>query len=241
MAHERQPHVGPVGVEHPGSGADHRLDLLEIAVLFDDLPGDDGDGVRVRHHVEEPGERLPERELHGVLVGGLDLVDRPQHVGVGVALHRQEVVHAEHDVVGRQFAAVHRRLVVPAHAAAQLEHVGGVVGLRPRLGEVPLDREGAGSDLGTRLVLEQAAVGEAQRDVGLVGDRLERIEVRGVPRPQGERAAALGRLGARAAGGEHGPGQRETSGGQQQSHRAENSAKPRDHSRLRHTDLQRLH
>src|SRR5437879_2998766 len=42
VAHERQPHVGPVGVEHPGSGADHRLDLLEIAVLFDDLPGDDG-------------------------------------------------------------------------------------------------------------------------------------------------------------------------------------------------------
>ena len=141
---EGEAHVRAVAVEHPRTGADHRLRLLEVAELLHRLLGHDAGRHRVGQHVEEPDEGLLQGEAHGVLVERLHLVHRGQHVGVGIALDGAEALHRVDDVVRGELAPVHRGLVVPPHAAAQLEHVGGLVGLAPRLGEVALDREGPG-------------------------------------------------------------------------------------------------
>src|SRR5437870_558665 len=119
------------------------------------------------------------------------------------------MVDAVHDVVGRQLAPVHRRLVVPAHTLPELEDIRRLVGLAPRLGQVALARERAGARVRPRLVLEQGAVGEAQRDMGLVGDGLERIEVRRVPGAERERPATLRGLAARMRRSDGRPGERD--------------------------------
>ena len=196
VAHERHPDVRPVAVEHPGPGADDRLRLLEVAELLHALLGHDGHRERVGQHVGEPGERLLEREPHGVAVHRLDLVHRAEHVGVGVALDLEEPLDRVDDVVGGQLAAVHGRLRVPPHPAPELEDVGRLVGLAPRLREVPLDGERAGLDAGAGPVLEEPTVREGQRHVRLVGHREHRVEVGRIPGPDAEGAASLGRLRA---------------------------------------------
>ena len=144
-------------IEHPGPGADHRLDLLEVAELLHALLGDDP-GRRRGEQVDEPGVRLLERELDRVLVDRLDLVDVLEHRLVGVAGDGEEPLVGVLDVVGRQLAAVDRRLVVPAHALLQLEDVGRVVRLGPRLGEVGLDRVRHRLDRRAGLHLHETAV-----------------------------------------------------------------------------------
>jgi hypothetical protein len=105
-----------------------------------------------------------------VTIDGLDLVDVLQHVRVGVALHGEEPVHRVDHVVRCQFAAVDGSLVVPPYPLPQLEDIRRLVRLTPRLGEVSLDREGAGLNGGPRFVLEQPAVGEGVGNVRLEGD-----------------------------------------------------------------------
>jgi hypothetical protein len=80
---------------------------------------------------------------------------------------------------------------VEAHTAAELELVGRVVDLLPRLGQIALDGEGAGADARPRLVLEEAAVREAHDHVRAVGVRQDVVEVRRVPGAEVQRAAAL--------------------------------------------------
>jgi len=202
VPHEGEAHVGPVAVEHPRSAAHRGLRLLEIAELLDALAGHDRDGVGVREHVEEPDVELLQGEAHGVLVERLHPVERGEHVGVGVALDRAEPLHRVHHVVGGQLAAVDRRLVLPAHAAAELEDVGGLVRLGPGFGQVALDREGAGGYRGAGLVLEEAAVGERVGDVGLVGNGQVGIPVRRVPEAEAQGAAPAWSLGPRGPGRE---------------------------------------
>ena len=197
VADERHPDVGAVAVHHPRPGADHRLPLLQVAELLHALLGHDADRHRVDEHVEEPGEGLLEDDAHRVLVGRLHAVHRGQHVAVGVALLVDEAIEAVLDVVGRHLAAVDRGLVVPAHAAAELEDVGGVVGLRPGLGEVALELEHARRDRGARLVPEQPAVREGVQDVRLVRDRELRIPVGRIPEAEAQGAAPLRGLGSR--------------------------------------------
>ena len=123
-------------------------------------------------------------------------------VAVGIALLGHEALERVLHVVRRELAAVHGRLGVPAHALAQLEDVGRLVRLRPRLGEVALEGEGAGLHPRPRLVLQQPAMGERVEHVGFVGDGQVRVEVGRVPEPQGQGTAALRRLrGGRACRG----------------------------------------
>ena len=196
--------VRPVAVEHPGAGADGRLGLLQIAELLHALAGDDGHGVRIGDHVEEPHEGLLQSEPHGVFVDRLDLVERREHVGIGIALDGPEALDAVHDVVGGQLASVHRRLRMPPDARPQLEDVRRLVGLGPRLGDVALDGEDPGRHRRPRLVLEEPAMGERVGDVGLVGDREMRVEVRRVPGANSDDAAPFRSLGQGAPRGQMG-------------------------------------
>jgi hypothetical protein len=141
MPHEREADVRAMAVQHPRARADDGLGLLEIAELFDRLAGHDGHGHRVGEHLEEPGVHFLEHDPHRVRVRGLDAVDRPQHVGARVALDGEEALDRVLHIGRRQLAPVHGRLRVPANTAAQLEDVRRLVRLRPRLGEVALDRE----------------------------------------------------------------------------------------------------
>ena len=209
MAYEGHADVRPVALQHPGTGADDRLHTLEIAELLDALARDDGHRDRVGEHVEEPGERLLERELHRVAIDGLDALDRAQHVGARIAGDGEEALDAVLDVVRRELAPVHRRLVVPAHAAAQLEDVRGLGRLRPRLREIGLDRERARHHRRARLVLHETAVREGERDLHAIRGRQHRIEERGIPAPERQRAAALRCLPARDGRHDRGPGHRE--------------------------------
>ncbi len=178
---EGETDIRPVAVQHPGTGADHRLGLLEVTELLHGLAGDDGEGHRIGDHVEEPDVRLLEGELDGVLVDHLDLVQRRHHVAIGIALLVHEAIEGVLDVVGGELAPVHGGLRVPAHAFAELEDVGRLVRLGPRLGEVALEGEGAGLHPRPRLVLQEPAVGEGVEDIGLVGDSQVGIEVRRIP------------------------------------------------------------
>ena len=170
----------------------HGLGPLEVAELLDRLLRHDP------HHgvgqvVEEPAERLVEHEANGVLVGRVDLLDGAEHRTVRIALDRQEAFVRVFHVLRRQLAPVHRRLVVPANALPELEDVGPIVGLRPRFGQVRLDRQGAGHDRGARLHLHQAAMreGEIRRDPVVVRGEMG-IETGGrVLAPDAEHAAAL--------------------------------------------------
>src|SRR6266436_5147576 len=86
VADHGERHVRPVALEHPRPGADHRLRLLEVAPLLHALAGHDAARHRARHHVEEPGEGLGEREPHRVAVDRLDLRDRAVHRRVAARL-----------------------------------------------------------------------------------------------------------------------------------------------------------
>ncbi len=180
--------------EHPGPGADDGLDLLEVAELLHAFLGDDPGRGR-REEVQEPGVRLLERELDRVLVDGVDPVDVLEHRLVGVARDREETLVGVLDVGGGQLAPVHRRLGVPAHALPELEDVGRVVLLGPRLGEVGLDRVGHRPHGRARLHLHEAAIHERQRHHRQERDRLMRVEVQRVRQDrQAEQPAPLRRL-----------------------------------------------
>lgn len=66
----------------------------------------DARGVVLVQHVEEPRERLRERDALGRAVGRLHLGDGVEHVGVRVALHGAEALEAVDDVLGRHLAYV---------------------------------------------------------------------------------------------------------------------------------------
>jgi hypothetical protein len=208
IAHVGDPDVRLPALEHPRPGADHRLDLLEVAELLDTLLGDDP-GRGPGQQVQEPGVGLLEGELDGVLVERLDLVDVLERRLVGVAGDGEEALVGVLDVVGRQLPAVHRGLVVPAHALAQLEDVRGVVGLGPRLGEVALDRVRRRLDRRAGLHLHEPAVDEGQRHHHQERQRLVGIEVERVRlERQAQDAAPLRRLGGGRARDGRGHGER---------------------------------
>ena len=194
VAHVDELDVRLPALEHPGPGADDGLDLLEVAELLHAFLGDDPGRGR-REEVQEPGVRLLERELDRVLVDGLDPVDVLEHRLVGVARDREEPLVGVLDVVGGQLAPVHRRLGVPAHALLELEDVGRVVRLGPRLGEVGLDRVGHRPHGRARLHLHEAAVHEGERHHRHERDRLMRVEVQRVRLDrEAEHTAPLRRL-----------------------------------------------
>ena len=125
-----------------------------------------------------------------------------------VAGDRHEAHDAVAHVVGRQLAPVDRRLRLPADPSLELEDARRVVRLRPRLGEIALDRKAARRHARPRLVLEQAAVGEAERRVRLEVAGEHRVEVGRIPAAGGERPAPLRCLRGRRPGREYRPGQR---------------------------------
>ncbi len=182
VAHEGERHVGPVGLERVGAGPDDRLGLPEVAERLDALLGDDRARHGVGDHLEEPRERLLQGEADGVPVDGLHLGDGAVHRDVGAALVAEDALEGVAHVVGRELATVDGRLGVEAHALAELEDVGRVAGLLPRLGQVTFELERARPDRGTSPVPEQAAVREADHHVGLVGVGQDVVEVRRVPR-----------------------------------------------------------
>ena len=214
MPHEREADVRAVAVQHPRAGADDGLGLLEIAELFDRLAGHDGHRHRVGEHLEEPGVHFLEHDPHRVGVRGLDAVDRPQHVGARVALDREEALDRVLHVGRRQLAPVHGRLRVPANTAAQLEDVCRLVRLRPRLGEVALDRERPRGNRRPRPVPHEPAMRQAQRHVHAVGGGEHRVEQRRVPAADAERSPALGCLRGDAGRSECGAGERQASEGE---------------------------
>ena len=199
VPHQGDGHVRLVAVEHPGAGADHRLRLLEVAELLDALAGDDAARHRARHHVQEPREGLREREPDRVAVHRLDLGDRAVHRGVAAGLGEHPLERVLH-VLGGELPSVDRRLGVEAHAPPQLEDVGGVARLRPRLGQVALEDQRAGAHARAGPMLQEPAVGEGDHHVGLVGVHHALIEVRRIPGPDGQGTAALGGLGGYARG-----------------------------------------
>src|SRR5439155_10557603 len=102
------------------------------------------------------------------------------------------------DVLRRQLPPVDGGLRVPPQATSELKNVRRLGRLGPRLGQVTLERQRARLHLPPRLVLEEPAAGEGQRDMDLVRDaaRAVKVEVRGIPRLERQRAAPLGRLPA---------------------------------------------
>ena len=214
MPHEREADVRAVAVQHPRAGADDGLGLLEIAELFDRLAGHDGHRHRVGEHLEEPGVHFLEHDPHRVGVRRLDAVDRPQHVGARVALDGEEALDRVLHVGRRQLAPVHGRLRMPANTAAQLEDVRRLVRLRPRLGEVALDRERPRGNRWPRPVPHEPAMRQAQRHVHAVGGGEHRVEQRRVPAADGERSPALGCLRGDAGRSERGAGERQASEGE---------------------------
>src|SRR5262249_33621160 len=101
----------------------------------------------------------------------------------------EETVERELHILGCQLTAVDRGLVVPPDSPPEIEDHGGGVRLLPPLGEVGLDREGAGRH--PHLVTDELAVDEAQRGVRLEGQRLMRVEVGRVVPSHAEDTAAL--------------------------------------------------
>src|SRR5439155_663000 len=122
----------------------------QIAVGLDRLPRNDEHRGR-GEHVEEPGERLLEREADRVPVEHLDLLDRVEEAPGGVSGDREEALVAVLHVVGRQLAPADRRRRVPPDPAPEPEDVGRVAGLAPRLGEVGPERRRACGRLYSRV------------------------------------------------------------------------------------------
>src|SRR4029450_1655933 len=120
MAHEREPDVGIVALEHPRSRADTGLGAPDIAELLHRFARQDPRGRR-GDRVEEPRERRLEGDPHGVAIERLDSLDLLEHGAVRVVDGAEEALEGVLDVARRQLAAGHGRLRMPAHAAAQLE------------------------------------------------------------------------------------------------------------------------
>ena len=191
---QHHPHLAAVLLEDVGPGADQAL--LEVAVLLQDLAGED--------HRDGLGEVL--REQH---VGRVEV--HPQRVLVGclhpLDLSKVERLHpllrvgleAVLDVRRHQLAAVQRRDVLPFDALAQLERPSPIVGARlPRLREIAPQTQVVGA---ARLVGEDVADEAVAGQAGELEepDRLRqpRVEHRRVPgRGPRHDPAALRRLGA---------------------------------------------
>src|SRR5437867_12453611 len=166
-------------LEHPRPGPDTGFRLPEIAEMIDGLLGHDPCHGR-RQGVQEPGERLLQREPDGVAVEGFDLLELFEDGPIGITLDREEALVGVFDVVRSQLTPVHRGLAVPADASSQLEDVGRVARLRPRLGEVALHWKCPGRHAGTGLVLQKTAVGEREVDLRPPVDRQVRVEAAGI-------------------------------------------------------------
>ena len=122
------------------------------------------------------------------------------------AAETEVAVEVEHHVLRGELAAVHRRLVVPVHAGADVEHDRVRIGLFPALRQ-PADHDVIRQVVGAEVevVAVHTQVGHAQllhherrdhrRRVAVEGVRVGRIAAQGV----GERPAVLG-------GGNHLPG-----------------------------------
>ena len=167
--------AGLVALQHPGPGAHAGLCLFQIAVGLDRLARDDEHRGR-GEHVEEPGERLLEREADRVPIEHLDLLQRVEEAPGGVPRDREEALVAVLHVVGRQLAPVHRRPRVPPDPAPEPEDVGRVAGLAPRLREVGLERRRARAHRRARLHPDQPAVGHGEDRQAAVGECLLGIE-----------------------------------------------------------------
>src|SRR6185295_18423030 len=116
--------------------------------------------------VEQPRVRLLEAELDRVPVERLDPVDLFELRAIGIARHGEEAFVCVLDVLGRELSPVDRWLRVPAHTPAQLEDVGRLGRLTPRLSDVRLEWKRAGGDGWSGLDLHEAAVRERHGDLG---------------------------------------------------------------------------
>src|SRR3989442_3505203 len=119
MAEEREPDVGPVAVEHPGTGPDHRFGLLEVAELLDAFARDDRDSHRIGENIEEPRERLLHDELDRVPIDRLDAIDGAQHVRHRVPLDGEEPLDRVAHVLGGELPPRDRWVWMPSHPPAQ--------------------------------------------------------------------------------------------------------------------------
>jgi len=165
VAHPCHARTRLVPLEHPGAGPDAGLGFLQITVLLDDLPGDDAHRRR-RQRLEQPRVRLLEAELDRVTVERLDPVNLFELRAIGIARHGEEALVGVLDVLRRELSPVDRRLRVPPHTPAQLEDVGRLGRLTPRLRDVRLQWKRAGGDGWSGLDLHEAAVSERHGDLG---------------------------------------------------------------------------
>jgi hypothetical protein len=210
VALEDDAHALVVRLQDERAGPDDGIGVIEVLELVLGLARQDGAEGRAREVIQERRVRLLQRDAHRVAVDDVDAGHRlearaerrPGHEAVERVLH----------VLRGDLAPVHGRLVVEAHALAQVEGVDlAVLRDRPLLGEVGDDRE-----IGRRLLLgpvrEPHELAVAQADVGVrqEADRQVWIEVRSLALGDAQHAAALGGLGVgdgrRQQGGQQGHG-----------------------------------
>src|SRR5262249_46724163 len=180
-----------VALQHEGAGPNDALGGLQVPELLHDFGGDDPGTPRVSQHVDQPDKGLLQEELHRIAVHNLDPVHRLQHKTHGIPRFRQEAVIGKLHVIGYQLTTMEGWFVMPLDALAQMEDVGGLVGLLPALRQMGLDREGAGAYLRTDVIADQRAVGEAQGGIGLKVEGEMGVEVRRIIAAYPEDAPAL--------------------------------------------------
>ena len=206
--------VGPgAALQHVGqligAGSGHVAPVLNVSELIDHLAGDDEPMLGDEHAAERGESGLLQLEFHRGVVGSrnrlpLDVADveAPRTVRARLpAVHsEQEPLPTVGDIVRGELPAVHRRLVVPEHAVADLEHGGERIRPLPALGQLsdeglvgqeqrgvadlaPVDRPVADAEL----LVDQAD--KASRGVAEIGVDPLWLEVHDRP----DRAAILGR------------------------------------------------
>jgi hypothetical protein len=189
-----------VRLHHEGPGADDRVGMVEVLELVLGFARQDRAEGRVRQVVQEGRVRLLERDAHRIAIDDVDGLHGLE--AVAEARLRHESLERVLDVVGRDLAAVDRRLVVEEHTLSKSERVDlAVLRDRPLLGQVGKNREiGRALLLGPVGEANEHAVAEAHVRVGEKADGQVRVEPRRLALGDTDDPAALGLLSKRPVG-----------------------------------------
>ena len=125
----------PVG-HHEGTGTDQVPPVGDVAVLVDHLWGVHERNIVVDQHQQRIEGWILQLDFDRVSVGGRDRFVW-QLVEPGILVAGAPAVEVVHHIIGRELATVHRCLVVPANALAEVEDIGLRVGHVPTFGQSP--------------------------------------------------------------------------------------------------------